>query len=114
MSTLDATHLFYVNEDCIKLKKFSSDKFHHITANILFLGERVRPFIQTSVVFLTKRVKYTNDEDYNKIQRTVKYLRYTKYLVLKIYAEASGTIYWWVDETFALNNDMRIHTGGMI
>ena len=38
-----ANHLFAVNESCDKLDPASAILFHHITAQLLYLGKRTRP-----------------------------------------------------------------------
>ena len=51
------------------------EKFHSITAQLLYLCKRVRPDILTAVAFLTKRATKPQPEDYNKLLRVIQYIR---------------------------------------
>ena len=108
-----ANHLFKVNDsDPKKLDKDTSDMFHRNVAKLLFLSKRARPDIQTSVAFLCTRVKEPDHDDYKKLARVMKYLRGTRTLPLRLKADDSGVMKWWVDGSFAVHPDMRSHTGG--
>jgi hypothetical protein len=50
--------------------------------------------------------------DYKKLARTMKYLRAINTLPLRLRADDSGCIKWWIDSSFAVHPDMRSHTGG--
>ena len=56
--------------------------FHHMVAQLLFMGKQARWDIQTAVVFLTARVKSPDKEDWGKLKQVLKYLKGTKYLKL--------------------------------
>jgi hypothetical protein len=56
-ATPGANHLFDVNENAIKLATDKSEKFHQMTAKMLYLSKRARPDIQPAVAFLCTRVK---------------------------------------------------------
>ena len=58
-----ASYLFDVNEACRKLNQSDSDKCHHAVAQLLFLCKQARPDIQTTVAFLTTRVKGPDEDD---------------------------------------------------
>ena len=72
-----ASHLFEVDESATKLDEDASIMYHHNTARLLFLCKRARPDTQTAVAFLSTRVKSPDINDYNKLGRTLKYLRGT-------------------------------------
>jgi hypothetical protein len=74
-ATPAANHLFEVNNKPKLLDEETSDLFHHFTAKLLFLAKRARPDIQTTVAFLTTRVKSPDEDDYKKLGRCMKYLR---------------------------------------
>lgn len=51
------------------------ERFHSVTAKLLYLSKRTRPDILTAVAFLTKRVLKPQRDDYDKLTRTVQYVR---------------------------------------
>jgi len=59
--------LFEVNEETVKLGEADAQFFHHYVAKLLFLCKRARPYIQTSVVFLSTRVQNSDTDDYKKV-----------------------------------------------
>ena len=63
--TPHADHLFTVRdeEDVTYLPEEQAQQFHHIVAQLIFLSCRARRYIQTSVAFLTTRVKAPNEDD---------------------------------------------------
>jgi hypothetical protein len=109
-----ANHLFDVNEDGEKLDEETAQVFHHFVAKLLFLCKRVRPDIQTSVAFLCTRVKVPDCDNYKKLGRTMKYLRWTIGLPLILEADNLHIIKWWVDASYAVHPGMARHTGGMM
>ena len=56
-ATPASNHLFSVNEKAEKISDENSEKYHHLTAKLLYLSKRARPDLQTAVAFLCKRVK---------------------------------------------------------
>jgi hypothetical protein len=109
-----AKHLFKVNKDAESLGEEQSDLFHSVTAKILFLCKRARPDVQTAIAFLCTRVQSPGIDDYKKLRRVVCYLRDTKELCLTLEADNLQMIKWWVDASFAVHQDMRSHTGGVM
>jgi hypothetical protein len=109
-----AEHLFKVNKDAESLGEEQSDLFHSVTAKILFLCKRARPDVQTAIAFLCTRVQSPDIDDYKKLRRVVSYLRDTKELCLTLEADNLQMIKWWVDASFAVHQDMRSHTGGVM
>jgi hypothetical protein len=88
--------------------------FHHNVAKLLFLSKKARHDIQISVAFLHTRVKEPNIVDYKKLVRTMKYLRGTRSLPLTLQVDGTTSIRWWVSGAFAVHQDMKSRTGGMI
>jgi Reverse transcriptase (RNA-dependent DNA polymerase) len=113
-TTPAANHLFEVNEDAVPVDKATAEFFHHMTAKLLFLCKRARPDIQTTVAFLSTRVKGPDADDYKKLHRVIQYLRGTPDMPLTLEADDTRIIKWWVDASFAVNPDMKSHTGGMM
>ena len=55
------------------------ERFHSITAKLLYLSKRTRPDILTAVASLTKRVLKPQRDDYDKLTRTIQYIRGSKH-----------------------------------
>jgi hypothetical protein len=111
-ATPAANHLFMVNENATKLDEDKADMFHHNVAKLLFLCKRARPDIQTAVAFLCTRVKGPDTDDYKKLGRVIKYLRFTRTMPLTLEGDNTCIIKWWIDASFAVHPDMKSHTGG--
>jgi hypothetical protein len=110
-ATSAANHLFEVNNKPKLLDEETSDMFHHHTAKLLFLAKRARPDIQTTVAFLTTRVKSPDEDDYKKLGRCMKYLRRNINPPLTLETDDMHVVKWWVDASFAVHPDMKSHTG---
>eukprot|EP00957_Ditylum_brightwellii_P197743 15065216-Ditylum_brightwellii.AAC.1 len=113
-STPAANHLHEVNAEGVKLSEKESEFFHHNVAKLLFLSKRARPDIQTAVSFLTTRVREPDEDDKKKLMRVMRYLRATIDIPLRLEADGSGVIKWWVDASFAVHQDMKGHTGAVM
>ena len=114
MVTPAAHHLFTVNDSAEKLNEADSATFHHYVAKLLFAAKRARPDLQTAVAFLCTRVKAPDIDDWKKLIRLLGYLKETLFLPLILGSDDTGTIYWYVDASFAVHHNMRSHTGGMM
>ena len=97
-----------------KLSKRDAQAFHRIVAKLFFLCKRARPDILTGVKFLTERVREPSGDDDKKLGRIPKYIIGTRDLVLTLESDDTRMVKWWVDVEFAVNHDMKSHTGGMM
>ncbi len=88
--------------------------FHHVTAQLLFASTRVRRDIQTTVAFLTTRVKQPGEDDWGKLKRVLKYLNGTRKLRLTLTVDSISSIKWYVDGSHQIHNDCRGHTGALM
>ena len=114
-ATPAAKHLFEVNDENPKyLDSERKQIFHHNVAKLLFLSKRARPDIQTTVAFLCTRVQKPDVDDWKKLGRVMKYLRGTEELVLTLEADNMDVIKWWADGAFAVHDDFKSHTGGLM
>jgi hypothetical protein len=110
-----SNHLFRTNnKDPILLSAEKGEMFHHNVAKLLFLCKRARPDIQLAVAFLTTRVKCPDIDDYKKLARVMRYLRGTARMPLTLEADGMQVVKWWVDAAFAVHDDMKGHTGGVM
>jgi hypothetical protein len=60
------------------------------------------------------QVKHPDRNDYKKLTRVIKYLRGSPNLALTLKGDDARIVKWWVDASFAVNNDVKSHTGGTL
>jgi hypothetical protein len=77
----------------------------------LFLCKRARPDISPAIAFLTMRVKNPDEEDWEKLVRMMKFLKYLRKDVLTLQANGDGKLKWYADASFAVHPDYMGHTG---
>ena len=92
--------------------KRKAEVFHTWVAKALFLSKRSRLDIILTVAFLCTRVKGSDEDDWKKLIRLIRFLRSTKNLYLTLEATHLSIVRWWADATFASHPDMKSHTGG--
>lgn len=68
--------LFKTKEADLLCPKKAKD-FHSAVAKLLYLAKRVRGDILTAVSYLTTRVRAPTEDDQEKLERIIKYLRNT-------------------------------------
>ena len=115
VSTPAADHLFEINPSSTKLENQKREEFHTTVAKALFLCKRTRPDLQPTVPFLCTRVQSTDEDDWKKLLRMLKYLEDTIEEELTLGAE-KGDIFlarYWPDAAFAVHADMKSHTGNI-
>jgi hypothetical protein len=76
-----------VQEDGRKLSKELAEVFHHTVYQLLFAANRARHDILTAVSFLTTWVKASDQDDWGKLVRVLKYLNGTQYMKLILSAD---------------------------
>ena len=109
--------LFVVNPDAEPLSKMLIHSFHKITAQLLYLGTRVRPDIMLAVNFLSSRVTCPSTDDAAKLKRVLQYLCGTPHLGLLLGGDNSGNVrlLTYVDASYAVHPEsMKSHTGVFI
>jgi Reverse transcriptase (RNA-dependent DNA polymerase) len=107
------SHLFSVNEDNpILLEADKADVFHRMVMQLLYLCQRGRPDVRTAVSYLCRRTSAPDIDDYKKLTRVIRYLQSTLDLKLRLSADGSGIIQWWVDAAYGVHFDMKGQTGG--
>ena len=106
-----ANHLFNVNEDCTKLDPATAILYHHIVAQLLYLGKRTRPDLLLAISFLCTRVQSPDEDDWKKLGRCLRFLKDTKEDKMTLEADGTNVISWWIDASFAVHPNLRSHTG---
>lgn len=72
-----ANHLFKVDENGKKLDVATAIMYHHLTAQLLYLGKQTQPDILLAVSFLCTRVQAPDEDDWKKLGRCLHFLRDT-------------------------------------
>jgi len=106
--------LFVVDKDSKSLDDVRSEIFHHIVSKLLYVSKRARIDIDLVISFLCTRVSRSTEEDWEKLRRLLSYLRSTIDLPRVIGATNLDVLHTWVDASYAIHDDMRGHTGGVM
>ena len=114
VSSPASKYLMDVNANSTPLPEHQADEFHSVTAKLLYLEKRARPDIEVAVSFLTTRVITPNESDWNKLKRVLTFLNCTKDDIRKIGCSNLESIFTWIDASYAIHENMRSHTGGII
>ena len=85
-----------------------------MVCKLLYVALRGRPDILLAVVFLASRVSKATIQDQAKLKRLLEYLYGTYDLPLILGADDIHTLYTFVDASYAVHEDMKSHTGGVI
>jgi len=113
-ATSAADHLFTVSESAVKLIRKQAVIFHQYVAKPLFAVKRARPDIRTANAFLCTRVQHPDVDDWKKLAQVLGYIKDTIFIPQTIGGDGTGSIYWYVDASFAVHHNMKSHTGGMM
>ena len=114
-STPAADHLFQIRpaSEARLLPEEQARAYHHTTAQLLFLS-RIQRDIQTTIAFLTTRVKQTDEDEWGKLKRVLKYLHSTQRLPLSLFTDSLTNIVWYVDASHQTHDDCKGHTGAIL
>jgi hypothetical protein len=96
---------FIVDEESQMLSECERKYFHSTTAKLLYLAKRARPDILTLVIFLCTRVQYASEQDKEKLERALGYLKWTEEQVLVLKPCVTGEIVAYVDAAYAIHNE---------
>ena len=109
-----ANHLFDVDKESENMNKEDGSLFNHLLDKLMYLSKRERPDIQTYVSFLCTLVQYPDKDDWNKLQKTIRYIEVTRWLPLTLEADVTMIIKWWIESLYGVHMDCQVHTGGAI
>lgn len=98
--------LFLVRDDERPLPEDQAIMFHHVTAQLLFA--------QTTVAFVTTRVKQPGEDDWGELKRVLKYLNGTRHLHLTLtVVDSLSYIKWYIDGSHQIHDDCKGYTGAL-
>lgn len=90
-----------------KLLSDVKESFHSVVAKALFICHRSRPDIMPTVSILSRRVRDSNTDDWEKGRRLVRYLNCTREIHLVLRYDGLNICKWHVDASFAVHPDFR-------
>jgi hypothetical protein len=102
--------LFNIRESPL-LRGEEADRFHTLTAKLLYLAKRARPDILLAVSFLTTRVQQPTDDDQAKLQRVFKYLNSCPELGITLEASSKLGLKAYIDASYGIHEDGKSHSG---
>jgi hypothetical protein len=91
-ATPAADHLFTIRPEGECKPLGEPDAFHHSVEQLLFASTRSRKYIQTTIAFLTTRVKNPDEENWRKLRRLMRYIKGTINLPLIMRADSRNVI----------------------
>ena len=109
-----AHNLFEIDATSPILSKEQSELYHHIVAKLLFVCKRARLDVQLPIAFMCSRVSCSTKQDWQKLKRTLSYIKGTIDMPRIISACTFDVLYTYVDASYAPHPDMRSHTGGLM
>jgi hypothetical protein len=107
-------NLFDIDETADPLSRKDGEIFHSVVAKLLYVSKRSRLDIQLPIAFLCTRVSCSTTQDWMKLKRVLEYLRGTLDEFLTLGADDIGMMKTWVDASYAVHQDMKSHTGGVV
>ena len=105
VNTPAGKHILKINPDCPKLDEKRARLFHTLKAINLLSRKRSRGDILMATAFHTTRVKAPDKDNLKKIGRTLQYMKDMPNAVLTLSANNIQVIKWWVDGSYACNED---------
>ena len=106
--------LFEVDEVSSQLDEEKAEYFHSRVAKLLYLAKRVRPELLPAVIFLTTRVNCATEQDWNKLERVLKYLNKYPKLGIGLSVGEPMCVIGYIDASFGVHADYKSHTGAMV
>jgi hypothetical protein len=90
------------------------DTFHSVVAKLLYVSKCGRLDIQLPIAFLCTRVSCSTKMDWLKLKRVLEYLKGTLDEFITLGADDITMMKTWVDASYAVHNNMKSHTGGVV
>jgi hypothetical protein len=110
-ATPATSDLFYIDPASKPLSADRAKEFHSMVAKLLFFTKRVKVNCLTAVVFLATRVQHPSEQDWSKLDRTLRYIKATRGEGIILTANDGMVPEAHVDASFAVHNDAKSHTG---
>ncbi len=106
--------LYDIHEKSPPLDKAQAEVFHSVTAKTLYVSHRGRLDVQLPIAFLCTRVSKSTEQDWTKLKRVLSYMNGTIDDFRVIGADDLTKMVTYVDASYAVHEDMKSHTGGLV
>jgi hypothetical protein len=106
--------LFHVDLKSPTLTPSDAKEFHSRVATLLYLSRRVRPDLQVAVNFLTTRVQCSTDQDWDKLERVLRYLNATRDLGIVMEGGTILCVSIWIDASYGVHPNGKSHSGVVV
>ena len=106
-----STDLFDIDASSERLDTSMAEEFHSRVAKLLYMAKRARPDLLTAISFLATRVQQPTQQDWTKLDRTLRYLNATKDLWLTLTVGDSYAVEAYIDASYGVHQDGKGHTG---
>ena len=106
-----ARFLFTVEKNCEQLIEEKNEIIYSVTAKILYIINRARPYLETTLPYLYNIVSCRNEDGWKKLERLLKYIKGTINDVSIIGSSSLKDLDIRVDTAYAVHNYMCSHTG---
>ena len=90
------------------------ERFHSLTAKLLYLSKRTRSDILACLAYLTKRVLEPRTDDWKKLVHNIQYIRGTRTMPLTLEVDTPVKVIAYIDASYAVHADKKGHTGCII
>ena len=101
-----------MQEKSVELNEEKSELFHSIVAKLLYERKRARPDVETVVAYICTRVSKSTEDDWVKLRRLLGFIKHTINDIRIIGANSLQKIYTWVNASYDVHEDLKIHIGG--
>ena len=103
-----------IDPNAAMLSPSEFERIRSVVCKLLYVTLCGRPDILLAVVFLASCVSKATLQDQTKLKWLLEYLYGTYDLPLILGADNIQTMYTFVDTSYAVHDDMKSHTGGVI
>jgi hypothetical protein len=111
-STVPASNDLFDIVESPELDEKRKATFHSVVAKLLYLAKRTRPDILTAISFLTTRVTKSNEKDWSKLQKVLRYLNGTRELgIILSPSKGEMKLQAYVDASYGTHHDGKSHSG---
>jgi len=114
VTTPCAGNLFRIDPDSPLLSSERAQVFHSRVAKILYIAKRCRPDLLPLCAFLTTRVQAPTEEDWNKLDRGVRYANGDPDIPLTLEIKEPLRVTVYADASYGVHADAKSHSGVVI